>query len=523
MPYNLIKEKVEFNEKIANETTQLLIEGDIIVPDVKPDMAVVLKADADVCIDRTDIAADRVSFSGKLTVKVLYLAKGQAGSVHSMSAAHGIDDFINVEGANKDAWLAFDASVANLDLKMLNDRKLSYKIVVDISARVEGRTELELVKTIEDIPDGQLRKNVLSMNRIIDCREDRFIIKDELSLPPGKPGISEILQTAVHIANKDIKLSAGRATVSGDLCVYVLYRSDGEDSVVEFSEHEIPFSGAIDLPLAREEYFCDLSLTPGDEYVRARPNADGEDRTLEVEASVLANITVSCQSDTEVLDDAFIVSKNVCLKREPVSYPRLICKNKNQCPVKEIIELGPECPDMLQIFRVTGKVHTDEIKLIEDKVIAEGVIMTDVLYIAKNDNAPLYNHKAVLPYKQVIETRGAAPGMDVIIEKNIDHAGFNMLSDREVELRFLISFNTKIISRVKAEPVSGVEISDIDKAVIDGMPSIIVYVVQNGDSLWGIAKKYNVCLDDLAEINEIDDGSAPLAPGRKLLILKKVL
>ena len=524
MANELIKEKMILNRHIGKEVTQVLLEGDIIVPDVKPDMAYILKTDADVLLDKTDVTSDRINFSGKLTLHVLYLAKGSEKPVHSISASASLDDFINMEGAGKDNWVALSSSIANIDYKMLNDRKVSYRAVVNVEVAAEDQSEYNVVTNIGELSLDQIRTKTLSVNKTVENKGDRFIVKDELALPPGKPNIRELLQSSIAISNKDVKVSNGRVNINGELVVSTLYKGDDDENILEFVEHEIPFNGSIDVAGAREGMFADVVLTPvpNEQSVQAKSDNDGEDRLLDTEVSISALLRLSEQREVEVLEDAYIVNKRLDMCKEKIRYPKLICRNKNQCPVKEIVEIAPECPDILQIFRVTGQVQMDDIRVLEDRVIVEGVIDTDVMYVAKNDDAPLYNYKTVLPFQQIIETKGARPGMDVELEKSIDHVGFNMLSDREMEMRFLISFNTHVTDSRETEVITDIEFSDMDKCFMDNMPSITIYVVQPGDSLWSIAKRYNTALEDIIAINDIEDPNL-IFPGQKLLILKKAM
>ncbi|MDR1705777.1 MAG: DUF3794 domain-containing protein, partial [Clostridiales bacterium] len=95
---DLIKETITLTQCLGKENTQVLLEGDIIVSDAKPDMSVILKTDAKTQIDRLDVTTDRIGFAGKLNIKVLYLARGADKPIHSMSVAMPIDDFVHMEG-----------------------------------------------------------------------------------------------------------------------------------------------------------------------------------------------------------------------------------------------------------------------------------------------------------------------------------------------------------------------------------------------------------------------------------------
>jgi LysM repeat protein len=438
-----------------------------------------------------------------------------------MNASAAIDDFINIEGVTKEMWVDVSADVANIDYKMVNDRKISYRAVIDVTVCAESSEPHDIIVDVSGVPHNQLLRSTLNINRRIENKFDRMIIKDELAIPAGKPNIREILECGAAIANKDVRVQNGRVAITGDLLVTSLYRGDSDQSLIEFVEHEIPFNGSIEVNGARDGMSGDAVLSVQDQYIQVRPDADGEDRVLDIEVSVVVTLKVTCHDSIEILEDAYCINKTLEYTKKTVSFPKLICRNKNQNPVKEVVRLDADCPEMLQIFRVSGRVQHDETRITDDRVSVEGVIYTDILYIAGSDDSPLYNFKAILPYKQTIETKGSKDGMDVSVEINIDHVGFSMLSEKEVEIRFLLSCNTTVIDNTSADVITDIEFLEIDKSVLDKMSAMTIYVVQPGDSLWSIAKKYNAALDDLVELNDLDDPNK-IYVGQRLVIVKKV-
>jgi len=225
-------------------------------------------------------------------------------------------------------------------------------------------------------------------------------------------------------------------------------------------------------------------------------------------------------TNIEVLEDAHIVNRHLEISRTPIKYHKLIARNKNQSTIKEIVSLDEYSPDILQVFRVKGKVSIDDTSVLADKVVVEGVIEADILYIAESDDTPLYNHKAMIPFRQVIDMKGITPDMHVDLSANVEHVGFNMHSGREVEVRFLISLSASASKAMETSMVTDIIVGDMDRAALDKMPSIILYVVQKGDTLWKIAKDYNTSISEISLINDIDDPDK-IFPGQKLLIIKK--
>jgi LysM repeat protein len=53
------------------------------------------------------------------------------------------------------------------------------------------------------------------------------------------------------------------------------------------------------------------------------------------------------------------------------------------------------------------------------------------------------------------------------------------------------------------------------------MPSLIFRVVQSGETLWDIAKNYNLSINYLKELNDIPEGNV-LTPGTKIIIARMI-
>ena len=507
------------DQKLGRETTQILLEGDIIVPDVKPDMSAMLQTDARVHIDKFEVGTDRVSFSGTLEVSVLYMGRGSSRLVHSIRQSLPLDDFLNMEGVNRDMWVEVEAELTNIDYRILNDRKISYRAIADVTVSCDHTLEHDVVTNITGLPANQLLKTSLSINRRIENKLDTITLNESITIPVGKPNIGTLLQTNVGIGSKDVRIQNGRLTINGELLVTNLYAGLDEASLIEIVESEIPFSGTVEIEGSREEMIADVYLRINSQNCAVRSDADGEDRVLELDVIIGVVAKVHSIENLDILEDAYSIGQELSIAKTPIRYPRLVCRNRNQFPFKEVVQLPTDTPPMLQILKVQGRPVIDDCKVIDDKVVLEGVIEADILYVAESDSMPLCSHKAMLPFRQLIETKGSTVGMSVIRDVSNDHIGFNMLSQSEIELRFLLSFGIQIIDERTCNMVTDIGFNDIDAAALSSMASIVLYVVQNGDTLWKIAKRYNTSIDGLLAINNIEVGKEPHV-GQKLLLLR---
>ena len=520
MSDNLVMKNIFLNKKIGSQETQILLEGDIIVPDVKPDMVSILQTQSDVFIEKTSILQDKINFIGKLNIQILYLAKLNENKICSINHVSQIDDFINIDNINPQMFCDLKANINKIDYKMLNDRKINFKAVINISAEVQEEYKKEIISGIKNTNENQLLKKNYSVNKLIDMRFDRFVIKDEINLIANKPNINEILETDINIIQKDIKISDGKVNVNGELILKILYvPHENYDFPIETFEYEINFNGSFDVPKAKDFMFCDVNLFVQDKYIQAKINQDGENRLIDIEIYVGANIKLSMQNEFEILEDAYLINKRLDIKREEINFQNMVCKNKMQTQIKEIIQPEKNCPDILQILKINACPKIDDSHIINDNLIVEGIICINIFYLTKDENKLLNSFDTILPFKQTIEMRGALPDMESDINIKLDYLNFNLLSNNEIELKVLLTFDCYIAQEDELEIITNINFDEMDHEISENSPSMIVYVVQKNDTLWQIAKKYNVEIDDLKQINDLGN---EINLGQKLLIVKNV-
>lgn len=518
----ILKKDITIDKKVGKETSQVLIEGDIIVPDTKPDIDTVLEANGTAYIDSKDIVNDRITFKGNLDINVLFVAKGDSKPIYNMQCTYPINDFINMEGIDKSMTVFTTCTITNLDYKLINDRKVSFRAILDVTSEVLAKENIEAVSTIDGLDEKQMKVTNINVNRIACTKFDRFNIKDDIEISSGRPNIKEILDVNFNIINKDIRTQLEKINISGDVRACILYKSDEEDSIITYFEQDIPFNGIIEVEGATDDMIGDVYLDIQEKNTQILEDVDGEPRVIGIDIHVGCNIKVSYEDKMNILEDAYALDKQINIEKNMQSYPMLICKNKNQASIKEIIKLDEECPPILQVLKVSGKPILDNIEVLEDKIVAEGVIDCKILYITNSDEYPMYCFNTIIPYTQTIDAKGTKPEIaKVDINSYIEHIGINMMSDKDVEVRCAINFDTVVTKDKEISFITDVIFDELDQDFLNSIASIIIYVVQPGDTLWDLAKKFNTTVDDIIELNDIENPDL-IYPGQKLLILKKV-
>lgn len=513
----LNKVNITANKSVANEHSQLLLNCELIA-DTKPAIDKVLKADGKVIIDTKEVMEDRVSFKGRFLAEILYLSKGEKG-IYSISAEAPVNDFTEVKGAQNGMRASLDADISNIDYNIINDRKVNIAAMADIGVKISQTADIEAVSYIEDIPAGCQRFAVIVSDVVAAEKKDSFNVNEEITLPQTKLPIAQILSFDANIVNPEFNANDDSVNVRGDVAVTMLYTAE-EGGMPEVYEFDLPFDGNIEAEGAREGMNVNGTFFVDNVYYNIESNDEGENRIVDLEIKIGTEFQVTETTENQILEDAYSTGNSINMDIEKICCDYAVCRNKSQYPVKEVITLDKEAPDMLQIFKTGGKPYIDDVKIEDNKVIIEGIINTDIMYVTGNDDIPVYNYRGVIPFSQTIDARGATEGMTADVASSIAHIGFNMLSDREVEVRCALNTNTVVTNRVCYDIPTFAELIPLDEETLSKLPGMVIYVVRPGDTLWKLAKRFNSTVEDIAEINRIENPDL-IYPGQRFIILKR--
>ena len=514
------KSSITLEKKVGRGNIQLMSEGEITLSEGNPDALSTLKWDCTFVPAENRISDGRVSFEGKVKIEGMYLAKGDK-SVHGFSTEIPVSDFVNIDGASEGMCTYISSVPVSCKCRVINERKLGYKAVNDVEVCVRQQKECEYVEGLSEIPVNQQRFKQISCESMPVCRQDRFTVRDSLSLPMGRPNIGEMLSCTMRLSSVDCRPTDDSVRVSGDINVSLLYKGEGESNPMELYEGSLPFKGELEAQGLRNDMLCDVKLDILDSIVHLQTDEDGELRIVEPEVIIGAYITGREINEISVLEDVYILNKDTKLTASNEENCIWAARNTSQCPVKEVVALEDEAPDMLQIYRADGRPFVDFVEINDGRVEIEGAVAVDILYVTGNDENPVYCCHGVVPFKHTAQAPGALGDMECSVKAELEHIGFNMLSDREVEVRCVINICAVAEDNKVLDMVTDVELCDLDREYLSSLASITLYMVRKGDTLWKLAKRFNTTVEDIAAINDIENPDL-IYPGQRLIIVKRI-
>ena len=517
MPFTLGKETMEIHwkEEMGVEKSQILLEGDMIVPDSKPDLQEILCCEGKVTLKDKRISDDRISFSGEVEVCVLYRAKNGEKPLYAMKTTLPLEDFLHMEGLEKGWDVELTAELEHLDCQIINDRKIGLKAVLLAEAKGEQKKTAEILRNMQG--DGvETLTETLRMEQEQAAWKDRFTIKEELVLPQSQPEMGEILMEQVRLTDQEIRPMEGKAMVRGNLCIRMLYM-DEEGNLGSLAE-KIPFSGYLEKEGIDPKTNLTGNLTIEESRLTPGMDEDGEARVLHVDGAVGAQLAGTEMMEEEILLDAYAPKGTVSLQKEKITSPMTVAEGGNQFTIRERIYLHPEEMPMLRAEMAWGNVRLSEEKVSRDGVTSEGVLQMYLLYHCADDGKPVCLLQRGIPFEQTMELKGVREGDRADVTLALEELDFQMLSEREGELRATLTMEATVARPIEAEVVTDALFAEETES--QPKAGAVIYMVQKDDSLWKIAKCYRTTVADIVAINEIENPEL-IYPGQKLLIIKR--
>lgn len=522
MSLELLKQAFKVNNLLGEDTIENVFENDIIVPDVKPDIARILLLDGDVFVTGCDTGTDRAVISGCLLVKILYISADDAKSVKNITTNIPFSYTMDIPGVRSGIKSRAKGSIEHIDYTLLNERKINVKAILSIKCRVTEELEREIATGITGLDVIQVLKDDIDINTYLGSNKVNYIIKEDLELPSAKPPIAEILRNDIKISGKDFKISDGNVVVKGDINISTLYIADDENRSMQYMENELTFTQFIELEGVTEETVVDVDYDLLDYKIDPFEDSDGENRNLKAEVNLNIYVTGLCQRSFEVLSDAYSPNSKIILEKQQFYVDETITENKSQIIVKDALNFEDFNPEVREIFNVICRCNVSETKIEDDKLTIEGSVLNNVIYLSNNEEQPVFCHDKEIPFKHVVDIKGLKSDMKADVALEVEHCNYSMLSSDQVEVRSAIGVTARVETNKMIPIINKAIEGTIDEKKLLSLPSVIIYIVQPGDSLWKIAKKYSTTVNNLLMINNLNEKDI-LMPGQQLLILKKAM
>lgn len=541
----LTKERVRVDKVVGEDKTQAVVEGTIMLPDGKPDIERVISVDATLDTENLetkilDAKIGKVIIEGNVDVNAMYVADVPEGQpqqpVHFVEGEIDFSFFAKIPGVKKDMDVRVRAKIEHIQHSFdpNRPREIKVRLIIMFFVKVTKRVEIEIVIDATGPKDLQVLKKTLRIEDVVGEARAQNIVKSDVGVPEEKPDIEQIIKVEGEVREVTTKIIKNKVIIEGVLEVGILYVAIAPDGrprqPVHFMEAEIPFTQFVEIHGADEGMARFVRVEV--EHIKGRRK---DERTVTVEAILKIRAKVFETKIIQVVIDLYSPSKELHVEKKRLKLDQVIGEDENEIVIKDTLTVPDEKPDIEQIYKTSCKARVTESRIIDGKVIVEGVLTLETLYVADvpegEPQQPLHFMEHEIDFTTFVEIPGAEEDMMLDFDVIVEHCSSSAIPNepRRFDVRAVIGLFAKVTQMVELDVVVHVE-EEYEEEVEeekeekkekkekkDDKPSMTIYIVQKGDTLWNIAKRYNVTVEAIVAANNIPNPDS-IMPGQQLVI-----
>ncbi len=519
MSVELVKELVRALRVIGRETSQTVIESDIIVPDTKPDLEDIVNMDGDIYIRETEALQDRATIKGVIKYNILYLSNEPEQRIKSIQAEPEFAVTLDMEGVRQGVRLKAKCDIEHIDHEILNGRKISIKAVVRASCSACEEVEQNIVTGFGPDDRIQTLKGKVRVNCLLEEKDLPHTAKGQFVIPPEKPSVLEILKQDIKMLNKEMELAEGKILFRGNINITTLYIGDDERRSIQFIEHELPYEMEEEIGELDEDAKVTVDYSILDTRFETDEDSDGETRLLSGEVDLNIRLACFASREIELVEDAYSPSARIDIEKESLKFETIEEMEKTQLVLKEFIPLIGEDAGELEVLSILNKPIVVESGIEGDRLVVDGVVVSTVLCESSNSDRPLVRLGKEIPFKCQLDLEEAKPGAYCEVNAGVEHCSYSLTSPGEIELRIILGVEAKTAQQLEVPVTAGVMEQPAGEHRLASLPDIVIYFAKPGDNLWKVAKKYCTTVEDIQRLNNLTEFG--LTPGQQVFIVKR--
>lgn len=515
----LEKQNLRRNRLKSQTGTQVTLDDDFIVPDTMSDMAEVILDSGIIQLEPVKVQRERITVRGKLDFHVLY--RKEEGGLQALGGSIPFEEAINVPDLDEKDYVSVSWQLEDLNTEMIHSRKLGIKAIVTLEAKAESLYDTEAAVDVRGADDEihlQVRRERIPAAAIALRRKDTYRLKQDITLLGSKPVIERMLWTEMKLAGCQAKPLDGQIHLEGTLMVFALYEG-GESGMVQWVEESIPFSGEVEMQGAAADMIPVIGLKLIHRDLEEKPDYDGEMRELSVDAVIELDVRLYEEQELELLQDLYATNREIVLDTGEAVFDRILTRNFGKCRVAEKVEMETD-PRVLQICHSSGSVKLDGMEVRENALAVDGVLEVKLLYLTDEDARPVQAATRLVPFHYEAETPGITEDSIWYLEPGLEQLTAVMAGGGQAELRGVITLDLFVLQPETRQIILQAQVHPVDTEKMKAMPGIVGYLVQPGDSLWDVAKRFHTTEKSILEANELP-GDA-IKAGDCLILVKEI-
>ena len=143
-----------------------------------------------------------------------------------------------------------------------------------------------------------------------------------------------------------------------------------------------------------------------------------------------------------------------------------------------------------------------------------------ILYVSADDTMPFAVLEGSIPFSHSADVPGLDENCRYSLDIGLEQLSTTMADSEEIEVRAAVNMNLFVVRPHRQLCIADISEHDLDLQKVQRLPGIVGYIVQEGDSLWDIARTYYTTPGRIMEMNHLE--TEEIRRGDHLIIMKEL-
>lgn len=406
--------------------------------------------------------------------------------------------------------------VESVTASLVNRRRLGLDVALVAGVEVDEDQEVRPAVEVTVLPPDRARvvRETVHVEHLATEGTAHPRLELSLAIPTEEPAVSEVLWVVPRHHHLMGRTGEGKAFVEGLVDVDVVYLTGLPETPVHAftwaDAHRFAFT--FDLPGIRPGMILLPELELGEPVVGAE-----SERTLTVTLEARLRAAVRHVLELPLITDTVSESgQRLDVLRRAIRFPASLSEGHLDRTIGGVLSLPPTKPPIERVIWTDAGFIGDLVTVQEDRILIEGDLSLRLLYQAAGPEAQVHiaEFPRALRLSQAVDCMGIRPGMMALPRLLVRAIACRLLDPETLQFDVAVHLAVRAMRVVQAEVITEV-------VVVSPCPpgtTLRMVIVQPGDTLWLLSRRYGVSLDAIIRANPQIPNPDLIYPGQRVRI-----
>lgn len=290
------------------------------------------------------------------------------------------------------------------------------------------------------------------VRQVIGEKAVQTIVRGRITIPKQKPEAEQVLAVRAKVEEKETETIPDKVIVQGKATFNVTFVADFPSQPVHHVRGEIEFAESVHIPGARPglDVFTQITI----EKVKA--DLDPKDkRQILVTLIIRIFVKVTEAEPKQLLIDLPGAQNRFVREQVKLDIVKAVGRRQvavsDQIDIRQLFQGKKPCPK--EIIDTIADVTITKKEVIQDKVIVEGVLTIQIIYVADFPTQPVHHAHIEIPFTEFIDLPGARAGDMVTIQVEIEDVNARVKNECEIAVTAVLLLRAKVMEQIRKQLV----------------------------------------------------------------------